>query len=245
MIFSYQQYSDFLQYLKSKGKVTTLRDWDGEKSFILRHDVDLDVELAFELSKIESENGIVSSYFFLTSGNTYNVIGKKNADMLKQMSKMGHEIGLHFDPTIYSEGEMNEAVKKEAEILSFVSGSKIESISLHNPSIHGTYPMFEGYKNAYDPKIFSNENYISDSRMQFRGKDIYGFLDGIKNSHLQILLHPMHFSEKGYGYEDIFKKYIYNTLTELNEFFSTNTTYQKKAQGNLFELIKGNNEQKN
>ena len=238
MIFSYKQYSDFLKHLKSKGKITTLRDWDGGKSFILRHDVDLDIELAYDLAKIEADHDIFSSFFFLTSGNTYNVLVKKNSDMLKDMSKMGHEVGLHFDPTIYAENKMNEAVKKESEILSFAAGCEIKSISLHNPSIHGTYPMFEGYNNAYDPKIFSNDNYISDSRMQFRGKDIYGFLDGIKNSHIQILLHPMHFSEKGYGYDSILKKYINNVLSELHEYFSTNTTYQEQTKGKLLELMK-------
>ena len=245
MIFSYKQYSDFLNHLKSKGKVTTLKDWDGGKSFILRHDVDLDIELAYDLAKIEEDHNIHSSYFFLTSGNTYNILVKKNSDMLREINKMGHEVGLHFDPTIYSEDIMIEAVKKEAEILSFASGSEIRSISLHNPSIHGTYPMFEGYNNAYDPKIFSNENYISDSRMQFRGKDIYGFLDGIERSHIQILLHPMHFSEKGYGYDSILKKYINNILNDLHEYFSTNTTYQEQTGGKLHELLNNPLNEKN
>ncbi len=238
MIFSYKQYSDFLKHLQSKGNVTTLRDWDGGKSFILRHDVDLDIELAYDLAKIEAEHDIFSSYFFLTSGNTYNILVKKNSDMLKDIVKMGHEVGLHFDPTIYEDENMTDAVKKESEILSFASGSKISSISLHNPSVHGSYPMFEGFKNAYDPKIFSNENYISDSQMHFRGKDIYGFLDNIKNSHIQVLLHPMHFSEKGYGYDTILKKYINNVLNDLHEYFSTNTTYQQQTKGKLLELLK-------
>jgi hypothetical protein len=47
-------------------------------------------------------------------------------------------------------------------------GEKIESVSIYNPSVLGKYPLFEEYINAYDPRIFGEDRYISDSEQNFR-----------------------------------------------------------------------------
>lgn len=108
------------------------------------------------------------------------------------MIEMGHEIGLHFDPTLYTDN-LESAVKKEADILSFAIQAKVRSISLHNKSVHGQYPMFKDFVNAYDPKLFSDKTYISDSRFDFRGKDPFEFINNIDSGTVQVLLHPLHY----------------------------------------------------
>ena len=61
---------------------------------------------------------------------------------------------------------------------------------------------------AYDKKIFSDEYYLSDSRMDFRGKNPYTFAERVKKHPIQILLHPIHYTKKGLKYPDIFHKFI-------------------------------------
>ncbi len=110
----------------------------------------------------------------------------------------GFEIGLHFDPTLYPKESVEGLKEKaifEASIVEFVTGKKVKSISLHNPSIHGQYPMFGGFRNAYAPEYFQPENYMSDSRMSFRDKNPYEFIKKAATNKLQILLHPIHYSD--------------------------------------------------
>ena len=80
-----------------------------------------------------------------------------------------------------------EKVKLECKILEEITEESIVSISLHNPSISGEYPLFEGYFNAYSEELFSDDRYISDSMRvdptlhPFRGKDPYEFIKNANN----------------------------------------------------------------
>ena len=176
---------------------------------------------------LEFEMGIKSTFFILTSSPSYNILEKKNKNYLREIIKMGHEVGLHFDPRLYKEN-LKEAVKKEIEILSFVTNEKIYSISLHSPSVHGQYPLFEGLINTYDPQFFSDNNYISDSCFSFRNKNPFLFLNNINNSMIQILLHPMHFSNTKEDYIEIFDKGFKRYQHNIHTNFFENPIYQKQ-----------------
>ena len=63
--------------------------------------VDFDLQLALDLALFEKEIGIKSTYFILTTCESYNVLAEKNKEILKKIISLGHEIGLHFDPTLY------------------------------------------------------------------------------------------------------------------------------------------------
>ena len=112
MIFKYSQLEDFFLVIKGQYPITTLRDWDGSNSIILRHDVDLSIESALALAIIEKKHDIYSTFFILTSGITYNPLYSKNQDMLRQICEMGFEIGLHFDPSVYESNEISYLKKK-------------------------------------------------------------------------------------------------------------------------------------
>lgn len=239
MIFSYKKYRNFLQALKKKGPITTFSERDSQTVFLLRHDVDLDIIPAYKLAIIENEHDIKSTFFFLTTAETYNVSSKKNRLLIQKIKNMGHEIGLHFDPSLYGKIKKNldKKVDEEAKILESIIGSKIKSISLHNPSVYNSHPLFKGYINAYDPKIFRDRSYISDSRMDFRGKDIYKFINNIENKPIQILLHPLHYSEKGGGYPDILWNYFYNHIKSVHRLFYANETYRKQLKKSIAKNI--------
>ena len=59
--------------------------------------------MAYEFSRIEERNQIVSTYYILMTSDLYNPISMTSQKLIKRMSEEGFEIGLHFDPTVYGE----------------------------------------------------------------------------------------------------------------------------------------------
>jgi peptidoglycan/xylan/chitin deacetylase (PgdA/CDA1 family) len=201
--------------------------------------VDFDIKPAYDLAMIENEFNVSSTFFIMTTSFTYNPMHSCNRKMLKEMSDLGFEIGLHFDPWVY--GDMNDEelfnkLNMEAEILSSITGKKVKSLSLHNPSMHGEYPLFKEYKNAYDPRIFSPEKYISDSIMVFR-HDIYEFLKKSKDSTIQVLLHPLHYSENEKIYPEIFCDFIHRFINDIDTQFRPNSTYSNCMDSDLLTYL--------
>jgi len=245
MIFKYAEIRRFLSYVKSLGSISPLADWQFSSSnvTILRHDVDFDVEAAYRLALIEAELDVRSTYFFLTTCHTYNLLSSPNRLMIFEMARLGFEIGLHFDPTIYGDvsiDQLKKFVDQEALILSLITGAPVRSVSLHNPSVHGQYPLFDGYCNAYDKRIFSDDCYLADSRMDFRGKNPYTFVERVKERPIQILLHPLHYSEDGLGYPSAVRKHIKNYLAVIDDTFRVNLTYQAQmSDTDLFPSLIG------
>lgn len=195
--FTYKNLKEFLCYIKTISKVTSLTNWDGSNAIILRHDVDFDIKAAYNLSLIENECGVESTFFIMTTCHFYNPLSSANREMISKMANNGFEIGLHFDPIIYDDISVNELKSKvdmEAKILESIVNQEVKSISLHNPSVNGQFPLFEGYKNAYHKDIFSDNAYMSDSCMNFRGKNPFEFVKKSKKQPIQILLHPTHYT---------------------------------------------------
>src|SRR5205085_11303451 len=111
-----------------------------------------------------------------------------------------------------------------------------ESVSIHNPSIHGQYPLFEGYRNAYDQRIFTPECYISDSRMIFR-HDMCRFVERAATLTVQILLHPLHYTEHGKGYEQIFCDWAANVIRQTDDDYRLNETYDTTVKPTLLTAM--------
>ena len=97
------KYILFLKEFKKKGykfKYFTEK-LSRNSNLILRHDIDFDVSYALRIAKIEYKLGVKSNFFFLISSNFYNLINKKTARDIRIIKKLGHQIGLHFDPSNY------------------------------------------------------------------------------------------------------------------------------------------------
>jgi hypothetical protein len=243
-IFTYLGYQDFLEHLKQLGNIMLFRDWDGSNAYLLRHDIDVDIVRAHRLAAIENESDVCSTYFILTTCSTYNVAAARERRLLKEISDNGHEIALHFDPTIYGDipkEEMQKKVELEASQLEDIIQRKVKSVSLHNPSVHGQFPEFEGFNNAYNETIFSDEHYISDSQRKFRGKDPYLFVLGITKRPIQINFHPIHFSENGDDYSGIFTTFESEWMKNIDDMFKINATYNKEVEGGLVDHVKSTN----
>lgn len=109
----YRNYRRILRDIKETGVYCDYADVLSEKRekyLVLRHDIEFSIDRAYELSKIESEEGIASSYFVQITNNAYNAFSEKNIRMIRDMSRRGHHIGLHYHR---SDAEGLEALKAE------------------------------------------------------------------------------------------------------------------------------------
>ena len=91
--------------LKKEFTIGTIGEYEklrkSKKFLILRHDVDFSLDYALKLAKKEAKNEIKSTYFILLHGEYYNPFDKKNTKIIKEISNLGHEIGLHYDTDFF------------------------------------------------------------------------------------------------------------------------------------------------
>ena len=95
MDFTLKTYKKLIQELLTSGySFQTLQEYiqnPKEKVVILRHDVDRLPENALVIAKIEKEAGIRASYYFRIVKESYD------EDVIRQIAKIGHEIGYHYE----------------------------------------------------------------------------------------------------------------------------------------------------
>ncbi len=131
--FTWQKYASFLKKISDTSKYVVLplnefRQTINSKKIVigLRHDVDVDLNVAYEFSKIESNLGFRSTYFILHSApyyladqNNMAVHSDRIIPILKKMQNEKHfEIGWHndlvtlqviynIDPVVFLHNELN------------------------------------------------------------------------------------------------------------------------------------------
>lgn len=172
------------------------------KNIILRHDVDIDIDSALLIAKIEKGMRVKSTFFFLISSNLYNVLTYENQKKITEIKNMGHEIGLHFDFSIYQELDknlINEKIVLQKNILENIIRKKIKTISIHRP---GNIINLNKYKinsliNVYSKKFTKKINYFSDSKGNWK----YGYPPNLKifnkeKQSIQLLTHPIWWNSK-------------------------------------------------
>ena len=134
-MFSYSDYKEIINIIKESGRGCNFRQaQERDKFIIMRHDVEFSVDRAFALSKLELSMDFTSTYFFQWTNNSYNILSKKNMDMIKYMHERGHVIGLHF--ALNGLTDMELAVNLGAKgIWLHPSDEEAEKLLAKNPSI--------------------------------------------------------------------------------------------------------------
>ncbi len=202
MMFTYECYSQLLDRLLIKGyNVCDYKNWNKKnKTVILRHDIDYNLENAIGISEIENKIcGGGATYFVLLSTNFYNIFSKESRNILEKIKKNGGLIGLHFDETQYritSQNDMITYINQEIEILSSVVDEKIDVVSMHRPSKEFLSMDLQLPKviNSYSKVFFEQMKYLSDSRRNWR-ENVEEIIEKNKYERLHILTHPFWYSD--------------------------------------------------
>lgn len=168
----------------------------GNKFVVWRHDCDLSLNRAYALAKIEAEVGICATYFLNPHCEFYNIFEKSQVNVVLEILKMGHEIGLHFDAAYYDgcdEDGLNRHVRAEAGLLEELYGSRPSAFSFHNPEsghLSCDAEYYGGLVNCYSKRFKEEVPYCSDSNGYWRYRNLYEVLEQASDPCLQVLTHP-------------------------------------------------------
>lgn len=231
-LFTWHWYRSLLDACKQHGTPLPLRDAESAPpgTILLRHDVDFDLDAAESLSRIEREAGVRSSFLFLVSTDFYNVASASGRRLLRELRDDGFDVGLHFDPDVYGDVPLDSAFAAERSFLESIIGMPLRSVSLHVPSAHQRYVSFEGLVNAYDPRWFGPDRYVSDSSRHWR-RDPLEFLASPRPEVVQVLTHPIHFSEDGENYTAHFDRMTKSWRERLHAYtLRYNATYRAECE---------------
>ncbi len=228
-MFSFNDYKEIIRIIKSTDRYMDYhKALTSDKFILMRHDVEYSVERAYELAKVESSMDFTSTFFFQWTNNSYNILSRKNKDLIKDMHERGHTIGLHFALNGMTDMEqIRKQIAKEMEILNSMFEFKIDTFSIHRPSkdVLRENIKLPGIINAYQDEFFTfaenvTENtpvsvkYLSDANHIWR----YGYPDEkniLENDKVQILTHPFAWCKQGYDNFDNYKSLIREKYIEL------------------------------
>lgn len=165
-----------------------------------RHDIDTSPQRALALGKIEAQENVVSTYFFLFHSDRYNAFDYEIREIMFALLGLGHHIGLHFDPMYYGkelrgERDLEKYLIREKDLLSDIIQTEIQAFSFHNPSTNNLLDInteiMGGMVNAYSGYIKTNYAYCSDSFCYWRYQRLVDVLHDETIEKLHILTHPV------------------------------------------------------
>lgn len=176
---------------------------NSDRYCLLRHDVDVSMEFALRMAQLEAELGVKSTFFVMFRSPLYNLMSRHSSGALREIVRLGHEIGLHFDAS-YSQGAektLDEWIAFELSTLEALSGARVSAFSLHQPTPELIASEVEliGITNTYHPRHLEGFKYVSDSNRKWRDKDPFQLVSaGVER--IQFLAHPVWWISE---YEDI------------------------------------------
>ncbi|SMO36005.1 polysaccharide deacetylase family protein [Solitalea koreensis] len=204
-----------------------------KKQIILRHDVDFDCQLAYQLAQLEENMGVKSTYFFLVSSDSYNVASKANFEAIKAIQGLGHTISIHFDPTVYT--DFSKGLEVEVAFFEHFFDTKVNTISIHRPNsffLEYDSPIM-GIEHAYQSKYFKNIKYFADSTGEWRYGHPFESEEFEQGKTLQILIHPIWWVINGSSNLDKLKSYYAQKKIVMKEHIANNCKPFRDIYGEL------------
>lgn len=140
---------------------------------LLRHDVDLSLDAALRLARLESELGAASTYFLMTRSVFYNLDSPSGERALEELRALGHRVGHHaVHPHVDLDGRFDPVV------------------AWHNPDPEYMSAPLDGAANVMEPAWFDPARYRSDSNQRWRQGCPHEALERGDFEWLQLLVHP-------------------------------------------------------
>jgi hypothetical protein len=140
---------------------------------LLRHDVDLSLEAALQLARLEHERGARATYFLMTESVFYNLDSEQGRETLRELRSLGHAVGLHAVYPRASRDERFDAV-----------------VAWHNPDPEYVHEPVSAFVNVMQPPWFTKGKYRSDSNQHWREGCPHDELRAGAFEWLQLLVHP-------------------------------------------------------
>ena len=139
----------------------------------LRHDVDLSLDAALAMARIEHELGARATYFLMTESRFYNLGSHAGRDAIDELRALGHAVGLH---AVYPNARLDERFDP--------------AIAWHNPDPEYMSEPIDGAVNVMQSPWFTRGHYRSDSNQSWREGCPHDELASGAFDWLQLLVHP-------------------------------------------------------
>lgn len=139
----------------------------------LRHDVDLSLEAALAMARLEHAHGARATYFLMTESVFYNLDSELGRETLHGLRDLGHAVGLHAVYPRAAHDERFDAV-----------------VAWHNPDPEYVNEPVSGFVNVMQPPWFTKGRYRSDSNQHWREGCPHAELRDGAFEWLQLLVHP-------------------------------------------------------
>jgi hypothetical protein len=230
MVIQFESYTELIKKFLKRGYKCQFfhQKIHSKQQLIIRHDIDVSIKSAYEMSLIEDELGVKSTYFLMLNNPLYNIFEKQNQTMLQAMLDNGHCVGLHFDATMYS--DIESGIYKEKKALESSFDIKINILSFHRPSqfLLNNPASFLNLDHTYQPKFFSEIKYFSDGGGTFSyGHPVESteFKDG---QTIQLLLHPIWWVNSGLSVVQVLDQALDSAALNQKEYIANNCKPYKK-----------------
>ncbi|HUS03595.1 MAG TPA: hypothetical protein VMY77_17765 [Chitinophagaceae bacterium] len=195
-----------------------------ENGVVLRHDIDFDCTLAYQMAVLESQLKLKSTYFFLISSESYNIASKSNYDNIQRIKELGHSISIHFDPLAYN--DFKKALKSELNYFQDLFDVEVDIISIHRPNkffLESDKPI-NGIEHTYQSKYFRDIKYFADSTGEWRFGHPFDSVEFKEKKNLHILIHPVWWmlTEDEISTDEKMKLYYKTRIIQLKNHFLNN-----------------------
>ena len=139
----------------------------------LRHDVDLSLEAARTMARLECERGVHATYFLMTESVFYNLASPEGRAAAEELRSLGHAVGLHAIHPRVERNTMFDPV-----------------LAWHNPDPEYVFEPVDDFVNVMQPPWFTKGKYRSDSNQHWREGCPHEELRAGAFEWLQLLTHP-------------------------------------------------------
>jgi len=158
------------------------------------------------MAEIENRERIKSTYLILLDSPHYNIFQEKYMKIIKRISGLGHDIGIHYNWKMKSKEQVARDVIGQHRFLTSLSLPIKKIVSFHRPSKKILGKTFSQFPSTYEPDFFIKTKYISDSNRIWREGCLCQFLTKSSCQNLQVLIHPIWWNEKDLSYVGIYQK---------------------------------------
>lgn len=140
----------------------------------MRHDVDLSLEAALAIARVEHELGVRSTFFVMSESVFYNLDSTVGVAALHELRDLGHAVGFHPVHPHTGRDERLDPI-----------------FAWHNPDPDFLSTPIEGAANVMAPPFFEPDHYRSDSNQCWRGDCPHEDLAAGRYEWLQLSSHPV------------------------------------------------------
>ena len=172
--FDIREYELLLEAAEEGGYAFRFFDRPPEPGdLFLRHDVDLSLDAALAMARLEAEMDVRATYFLMTRSVFYNLASREGDAAVEELRSLGHAVAHHaVHPHVDLDGRFDAVV------------------AWHNPDAAYMRAPVDGAANVMAAPWFDPAHYRSDSNQHWRSGSPLEGLRRREPSWLQLLIHP-------------------------------------------------------